>query len=353
MKEKKIITADALIVGGGLAGALMGLIHLMHHKTVIIIDAFNPHSASHVAAGIVNPLQLKNITRAWNSDTLFSFLHDFYPKAESFLGCSIFNQTPVLKFFSSQKEENDWQIAASDSKTKGFISQTYKPHLPADLISDFGFGAIKSSGWIDIKTLIKSVKTHKNTQYLNQAFNYEQLNIKNDNIVYVAKDSMLKTKSVFFCEGIGVLNNPLFKPLKLTPTHGEVLKIKTPISLQNPIHRSGFILPLGNNTYKVGSTYNNTILPNTTAKGKTYLMQTIEKNISCKYEITDHSYGIRPNVYDRRPIIGQHPKHSNCYIFNGLGSRGASQGPYYAQMLYDLITKGKKIDPIVDVGRFF
>ena len=70
------------------------------------------------------------------------------------------------------------------------------------------------------------------------------------------------------------------------------------------------------------------------------------------YEIRDHKAAVRPTVKDRRPLLGVHPEFPNIFIFNGLGTKGASQGPYFANHMADFLTENTPLDPEVDIRRF-
>ena len=63
-------------------------------------------------------------------------------------------------------------------------------------------------------------------------------------------------------------------------------------------------------------------------------------------------FGFRPTVKDRRPILGNHPKFSNLYVFNGLGARGILNGNYFSINLYHHLENGEEIHPEVDLKRF-
>ena len=62
--------------------------------------------------------------------------------------------------------------------------------------------------------------------------------------------------------------------------------------------------------------------------------------------------GIRPTSDDRRPILGEHPTHSNVYILNGLGTKGYSLAPYFAKQLVNFIVRSTPIEKEVNIARF-
>jgi glycine/D-amino acid oxidase-like deaminating enzyme len=148
--------------------------------------------------------------------------------------------------------------------------------------------------------------------------------------------------------------NPFFKYLPLDGTKGELFIIRAPdLDLDVIINTSVFILPLGNDLFKVGATYNWEDKSNTpTEEGKQELVERIKEIISCDFEIVKHFAGVRPTVKDRRPLIGTHAKYKNIHILNGLGTRGVMLAPALALDLYASIEEGKPLEKAVDIKRY-
>ena len=100
----------------------------------------------------------------------------------------------------------------------------------------------------------------------------------------------IQAKHIIFAEGFGMHANPYFKHLPLDGTKGELFIIKAPeLDLDVIVNTSVFILPLGNDLFKVGATYNwkdKTDLP--TEEGKTELVERIKEIINCDFEIIEH-----------------------------------------------------------------
>ena len=149
-------------------------------------------------------------------------------------------------------------------------------------------------------------------------------------------------------------NNPFFSDIPLTGTKGEVLTIKAPaLQLKEAIKSSVFIIPIGDNYYRVGATYEWTDKTNTpTEQAKSELISKLKAFITCEFEIVDHKAGVRPTTNDRRPIVGQHHTFKPLYVLNGLGSRGVMVGPYIAKHLYNLINNETPLEPEIDIKRF-
>ena len=136
---------------------------------------------------------------------------------------------------------------------------------------------------------------------------------------------------------------------------GELLTIHAPdLNVDFLIKAAVFVLPLGNDLYKVGATFNwkdKTSL--TTEEGKKELLEKLETFIKCPYTIVSQSAGIRPTVKDRRPLLGIHPNYKQLVLLNGLGTRGVMIAPTAARDLYKYLIEGIPLDKEVDIARYF
>jgi len=66
----------------------------------------------------------------------------------------------------------------------------------------------------------------------------------------------------------------------------------------------------------------------------------------------EHIASERPANLERRPFVGLHPLHKNIGILNGLGTKGCTLAPYFANELTEHLINGKTINPLADVQRF-
>lgn len=112
-------------------------------------------------------------------------------------------------------------------------------------------------------------------------------------------------------------------------------------------------MPLGNQLFKVGATYEWDQLNDIPSEeGKFELTKKLNSIISSPYNIVSHDAGVRPSVIDRRPVIGAHPKHNNIYVFNGLGTKAVMLAPYFAKQFVNYLQNNTPLDKEVDINRF-
>lgn len=154
---------------------------------------------------------------------------------------------------------------------------------------------------------------------------------------------------------MGVRKNPFFKEIPVIPNKGHHLKVKLsrPLSHQHTLKKKHFLFPLKDDLYYYGGTYDPNERENEIDDFKEVeLIEGLEAFYPHDFETVEINYGFRPTVKDRRPILGNHPDHSNFYIFNGLGARGILNGCYFSQELFQHIENGKDLMSEVDIKRF-
>lgn len=342
---------DFIIVGCGLAGVAFAETAVRHQKTILVFDDRSQNS-SHVAAGLYNPVILKRFSGLQDSQIQLDSLHDFYDPLERRLNVKVNYLLPVLRRFTSIEEQNNWFIAADNPLMSNFLS-TELQHQPINGISSpFGFGKVLQTGFVDTTTLLNSFKDdlHKKKLQVSSKFPYDELKVYADHV----QVGDIKARNIVFAEGFGLHSNPYFNYLPLDGTKGELLTIKAPnLKLTQAVNSSVFILPIGNDLYKVGATYNwsdKTPLP--TDHGKQELLEKIQQLLTCDFEIVRHSAGVRPTVKDRKPLLGTHPKLSNLHIMNGLGTRGVMLAPFLASRLFNHIINREPLSREYDIARF-
>jgi glycine/D-amino acid oxidase-like deaminating enzyme len=70
------------------------------------------------------------------------------------------------------------------------------------------------------------------------------------------------------------------------------------------------------------------------------------------YRIMEHKAGIRPATLERRPFVGLHPHQPSIGILNGMGTKGCSLAPYFANRFVQQLINNEAIVPEADIKRF-
>ncbi|WP_282085127.1 NAD(P)/FAD-dependent oxidoreductase [Aquimarina algiphila] len=342
---------DYIVVGFGLSGLSFVEQLDLAGKSYKVYENYSQKS-SRVAGGLYNPVILKRFTLAWQGDKHMEEAVPFYKHIETKLQQSFVSQLPVLRRFNAVEEQNAWFEASDKPFLNEFLSSELIRNTNSALEIPYQFGKVKHTGRINIEVMLSSyieyLKTNNNFE--NSSFEHDKVILKEDHVEYDG----IKAKNIVFAEGFGVKNNPFFNYLPLYGNKGEYIVIKSKaLKLQDAVKSSIFIIPLGEDVYKVGATYNNKDKsPEITSVAREELQKKLERFMCVEYEVIDQVAGIRPTVRDRKPLIGTHPKYQNMHILNGLGSRGILIGPTVAKELYASIEKRIPLDQEIDIKRF-
>lgn len=317
-------------------------------------DVFTDQSqkSSLVAGGLYNPVILKRFTMAWRADAQMDLAIPFYQQLQAKLGVQLDYKVKVLRRFSSIEEQNMWFEAADKPRLQRFLNSQLHKNLNKGLDAAYGFGEVLETGRIATEKLVQVYTSYlKNLDVLKETtFVHKELNMTANGVEYQGK----KYQKVVFAEGFGLKNNPFFNYLPLNGTKGELLTVKIPDLKETRVIKSSvFIIPLGENVYRVGATYkwkDKTHTP--TQEAKEELLEKLETFLRLPYTVEKHVAGIRPTVTDRRPLVGQHPEYSPLYVLNGFGSRGVLIAPEASEQLVQNMYTDVELHPEIDIQRF-
>lgn len=355
LSKKNKLNVDVLIVGQGIAGSVLALSLNRAGYKVCVLDQPSLSLSSKVAAGIWNPIVFKRLTKSWLADDLIPELIYFYSYCEKEFQTKLIHHRDIIKPFSEEQEKNFWLKKANDSLTKNqFLDSVTYENLQID--NNYfvkSYSKVLQAGNLDVVHFIENTKTYlsNHQHYLSEVFDFSECHVSSQEINYKS----ITAKTIIFCEGHLISKNPYFNWIPMKPAKGETLTIRSEsLKLNQDIFNKGFfIMPLGNNLYKVGATYEwNEINDNATEKGRLELTQKLETIIHTPYQIISHDAGVRPSVIDRRPVIGRHPNHQNVMVFNGLGTKAVMIAPYFAKKLVSTLSHQTDIDEEIDPSRF-
>ena len=342
---------DYIIVGSGLAGISFAEVALLNNKTVLVFND-ESHNSSKIAGGLYNPVILKRFSEVWQAQEQLKLMATFYSNLAAKVEAKFDFKVPILRKFFSIEEQNNWFSASDKPSLAPFLSTSLIFKTFEGIESPFGYGEVLQTGYVDTALLLSQYHNYLLSHQLlrSETFDYNALNIGDENVSY----NGIEARHIVFAEGFGMHANPFFNDLPLDGTKGELFVIKAPLlKLDVIVNTSVFILPLGNDLFKVGATYNwkdKTDLP--TEEGKQELIDRIKEIISCDFEIIEHYAGVRPTVRDRRPLVGTHSEYKRVHILNGLGTRGVMLGPAMAKALFDNIENEALLDKEIDIKRF-
>ena len=342
---------DYLIVGLGLAGIAFCERLEEHDRTFRVVND-DSQTSSNIAGGLYNPVILKRFSLAWKADEQMEMILPFYKTLEDKLGITLDYRVPVVRIFASVEEQNLWFEAADKKKLQPYLSTKLLVNNNPCLRAPFGFGEVLHTGRVDTKGLVKAYSGYLSKKKLldEETFNFDDLKIGTNSFSY----RTINAKRIVFATGYGLKSNGYFNYLPLNGTKGELLTIHAPrLKEERVIKSSVFIIPIGDDLYRIGATYkwkDKTNEPTIAARQE--LQTKLDTFLNCDYKILNHVAGIRPTVADRRPLVGKHPVFNHMYLLNGFGSRGVMIAPYASDQLYEYIENGRAINPEMDISRY-
>ena len=346
------MNVDFIIIGQGIAGTSFAFELLKNNKTFVIVDKYDSNSPSRIALGVYNPLVLKWFTKAWNIDIQIDYFYEFYNQINKFLELKTYHDISIYKFLKTVYTQNNWLTKSASSNRIKYMSSKLYSLKNKYLLNNKFYGIVKYSGRVDLTLLLESFRTYciNHNMLINDRIDYTDLIINKNSFQF----QNIKSKKIVFCEGYSVMKNPFFSKLNLNPIKGELLTIFCrDLNLDKIIHLGGLLVPLGNDYYKVGSTYNSIHISNKfcTENGRLALIGILDRILKCPYKIVNHAGAFRPSTLDRRALLGSHLNYKNMYILNGLGTRGVLLAPYLSKLLFNNIYSSCAIPDEVNINR--
>lgn len=318
------------IVGQGLAGTCLAW-HLWDLNVPFTITDRAHGGSSRVAAGLINPITGKNFEPSWRIANFLPEAISFYQNISAKLGQSFWHPHPILRLAATPAE---WEKIQS------------KRHLPL------------AAPWIDrdhptppdahAAILLRGGGRLDTLAFLNASRDFFQ-HLKIYQIGEIHPHD--PDPRIIRCEGAtGLLENRL-GPHRCAK--GEILTIRHP--LLDPTHirigHGGWIIPIGNQTFKAGATYDwNNLDETPTPQGAQKVLEILQKHGIRTPEVIDHQAGIRPILRRSEPLIGPHP--DGGWAFNALGSKGSLYAPGVARQLTTWLLQNQEPDPDLNLTRF-
>lgn len=346
---------ENLVVGLGIAG--LNLCHQLEKqgRTFLVIDNCPTNSASLVAGGLFNPIGLKRKIKSWKIDELFEVMMPNYKEIEAKLNTRLLHELPILKPISSREELPEWQSAIDEDRISPYvdtlISESPSGPFQPDVV---GSATIHQGGFVNMRSAISKYREYLKEKgwLMQEPFDHFAIEESSAGVSYKG----ISADRIIFCEGRFISMNPFFSWVPMKPTKGQMLTVKvSPYLSPEMIYNQQFYMfpTVEKDVFRLGATYDwNDLNEEPTEAAKEDLISKVKKALNVEMEVLEHHAAIRPNVHDRRPVLGSHPENPNLILFNGMGSKGVMLAPYFAKQLVDHIYNGSGLDPEVDLNRF-
>lgn len=341
-------SVDYIIVGDGYAAFFFAHQLILHRKSFCLFSE-QKKGASRVSAGVINPAVLKRFTSFWKAQEQIDILKDTLDQISAYTGKNYLIEEPVLRIFHDEKEKQLWLQKAETEALQPFLDTAF---VSSDaVINPYGCGRVKQSSRLHVQAFFEDMETYlqENGHLVAEKFQYDRLQAETS--VY----GNLHFRHLVFAEGMAVKNNPFFSDVPVHQNKGHHLQVKLGQKPGEPFtyKKKHFLFPLADGLYYYGGTYDREQThEQTDPKAVQKLKEGLEEFYPHGYETVAVSFGFRPTVADRRPIVGSHMQYPNLFVLNGMGARGILNGSYFSKELFEHIENGKSLHPEVDLKRF-
>ena len=316
------------IHGCGLAGVFLGW-QLWKRGVSFRHVGERSVGASWAAAGLVNPVTGKGMGVSWRIADFLDEMKEGYLGAGSMLGRQYFQELPVLRVFTDEKEREKFRAKQDDLEP--WIGNVY-PVLTDVKDGDFGGVEWSGGGWLDVRRFVT------------------------DSLAFFAEEGAGAPgpEVDIYCQGAPGLQEGVFSYLPNRLAKGEILEVEIPgWNEERILNRRGWCIPIGRDRYRVGATYEWHDLTNEpTASAQKKLVNLVEQFTDLPFEIKEHLVGVRPIVRNSEPVIGRHPEDEKKLILNGLGSKGCLYGPRVARHLIEHLLDEAPLESDLNVAAF-
>lgn len=343
-------THDVLVLGHGLAGAAFVEECRRRGLRVAVFAQQRAGEASRVAAGVVNPVVLRRIVPSWRAHEMLLAVEPFYRAVEQQEEVRFWHPLPMAEVFPNEQMVKQWHARQADADLADLIRTGVVAGSPSPgIVAPHGHGAVLQCAWLDVATYLTAQRSR-----LEDAQDLIATDVHEADIITEKEGVRIHDRSaplLVRCEG------PFAQLPGLVPVKGETLVVRIPgLGLKSMVHRGIFILPLGDDRYRIGATFKwENVHEGLTEEARRWLLERLSALLEPEWfsglEVLTHEVGIRPAAKDRRPILGRIAKHQA--VLNGLGSRGVLLAPWSARHLAAHLFDGASLDPEVDVARSF
>lgn len=344
---------DVIIVGQGISGTVLAHTLMQKGKRVLVIDDGFKGCSSMVAAGLWNPVLFKKLNKTWKADALLPVAQKFYQDLEEVLDEKFWIPREVVRVFASIEEQNNWMARSAESGLAHYLDDRDLPAMNRDEIkAPHGYGQVVTAGNVDLPVLLNSFRKRLSAHdaLLEEPFEASALTIHENKVEYGEHVA----EFICFCEGQRGIDNPWFSWAPLRQTKGDILTVRIPnLNIDKILNKGFFIMPIRDDLYRVGATFNWTDTTTTpTKEGREELVNKLHDLLDFPFEIVDQVAGLRPTVPDRKPMMGRHPSHPNLLYYNGMGPKGVIYAPYTAENLTAHLYENEPLDTEADLARF-
>src|SRR4030095_340461 len=151
------MSLDFLLIGQGICGTWLSYFLQKAGYSFLIIDEFQPTSASKVAAGIVNPVTGRRIVKTWMIDEVMPFIAKAYEEFGKEFKIEAISQKNIVDFFPSAQMRLAFLDRFADDPSYLSLPENeskWRAHFNYEL----GFGTIQPTWLVNLQEILPAYR---------------------------------------------------------------------------------------------------------------------------------------------------------------------------------------------------
>ncbi|MDF1825594.1 MAG: FAD-dependent oxidoreductase [Verrucomicrobiales bacterium] len=341
---------DYLIVGQGLAGSLLAWQLLRRNKRILVVDRDETVTSSKIAAGLVTPITGSKFSISPAFEERLNFARQFYRDLELATGTPFFHEQRIAKLLRNVKEKDNWEAIDRSEESS---DHPYRGPLDLDpslLHAENGGFEMKGGGWLDVPAFLETTRQHllERASYAIGKVNSAEVHPHSTGVQW----KNINAKQIIFAEGWRNHENQFFDWIRMHSALGDILDVRIPglDGLELIINKGAWLLPVGGDRFRTGSNYRHQLASlDPDHAGREEIIEKLRSITPLPFEVIDHRCAVRPIIHRSQIFAGIHPAHDSVAFFNGLGSKGVVNGPWYAERFTQLLEDGIPLPPESDI----
>lgn len=340
---------DFLIVGQGLAGSALAMALIRRGKSVLVVDRADANAATRVAAGLVTSLAGKGMNPAWRQEEYLPYAMAYYADLEKRGGRKLFYAQPVVRLFTDDKEKA--KFGRKKANVVQWVLSEEATINSSQLKAEYGGFEMAQSGRLDTKAYLTTVR-----DLLDQVASYREANFHQQQVSFLGDGVEWKDVSagaILLCQGYAGLAEGWFSNVPHRSAKGEMLTLEVDgLEQQRIINRNGWMVPLGQNRWRVGATYEwDDLASGPSKEGRLEVEKKVSNLVNSSFRVIEHEVGVRPIIHRSQPVVGWLKNNHSIGFFNGLGSKGVISAPSVGEHFAGVLCGEWELDPELSLER--
>ena len=327
-------------------------------RKVLVVDRDEPMTSSKVAAGIVTPITGQRLVKSWRLEELWECARGLYGEIEKRTGKTLFHSVSIARLLADETEAERWRKRL-DGSNSDHLGHTGPLVIDETLVhAELGGFEMPAGGWLDVPAFLEEIR-----QFLLERLAYAIADVHAEEIE-VGREGVrwrnIDAGAVIFCQGWEGNRNRFFDWVKFRNAKGQVYEgvCEALAGEGRVLNRSGWMIPLGRGRFRAGATYEWDVPDSAVGEideaGREAIAKKVRGILKAPFELGAGQAAVRPIIQESRAAIGRHPDpslHGRVGIFNGLGSKGVLNGPFFAKQLAAHFLDDRPIEEEVDLRR--